>query len=321
MTMPLSFYNHVTNINNNLPAETPLPMNLIPPTYAEYTKKLPHVNPKYSMSQRLPLTNPFVCSFNSTQQRNLSDLICRPHLHSMKTKAIIKQSNDKSYDFNSVNYRQFFDRVTQPIKDKFPMKSKHNNNKSFHIPRRDSDFDLYQSPTKSFHGKACLEYEIEQKKMKIRHQQQLEHLQKCRKINSNNNRVKEIYSTKPLKTPNLPVSQAMVNFNKDRSYKRKGLPVSHNSVQPNSNNSIHNNKSWHRIPQSYESVSRKQFESELRYSKKRALENSVEQNFSRKKSTSNSSQLNKSPFSAQPIDDPIILDLIKKGAIIYNSFA
>ena len=53
MTMPLSYYTNVININNDLPADTPLPPHLLPPT------------------RSLPSSNPFVCSFSQTQQRKL----------------------------------------------------------------------------------------------------------------------------------------------------------------------------------------------------------------------------------------------------------
>jgi hypothetical protein len=79
----------------------------------------------------------------------------------------MKSSNDKRPNFNSAKYRQFYNRVTQPVKENRPIRSNKMNN--YPIPRRNSDFDLFPSSTTSFQRQAQLDYEIDRRLMELRH--------------------------------------------------------------------------------------------------------------------------------------------------------
>ena len=321
MVMPESFYNNAINNNINVRLGTPIPIHLIPPT---------------SPPIRLPPSNPFVCSFDTIQQRNSSKLINRPHLYPTKTTAIRKSSCP---NFNSASYRQFYNRVTEPVRVSQSRKTSHYN--KYPIPRNNCDFDLFPLSIVASQNQAQRDHEQERRRMEIRHQQQLENFDRSRRNSGTVLTRTKHCLTKTSHRSSLPVSQPLVRKGKIRSEENNIHPISRKLVSENSNMNFSNNKSWHRLPTSRPLVNSKNvgaihsasINDKMRHphsqilvtteglSRKRILEvNSCGLNYSQKKFISDPSPVTISPISAQPINDPIILELIKSGAIIYNSY-
>ena len=242
-------------------------------------------------------------------------------------------------NFNTPQYNEFYNRVTNvPI----PLPIRNN----IQIPQRNIDFNWFPPAMSAYHRQAERDEQIKlinRENSRIsnetRNQQRLESYQRNLRMNS-------VLLTKR-DTNNHHMRFPTKNSKMMENSRKSGLPVSQFSA-----NKYHNtnstNKSWHLRPNSHllaKSKDGSKINNQLPQSqkwvkghssmftnhrqsqnlnvnevnKKRVLDNELDSNYAVKKAVQEPSSSDNN--SNKTINDPVILELMRLGAMIYNSYA